>query len=106
MRHFNPVSKMLPFWNLNPPIVSHAKVSAVVGLWSSSAEDAPRPKNRFGHVGPGMEQNQESQTANSFASPDSTGIRAVVKHCITSPGLGDLAATAKLETNPLLLMGG
>ena len=37
------------------------------------ADDAPCTKKRFGHVGPGNDENQKSQIANSRASALITG---------------------------------
>src|ERR1700724_1936512 len=95
MRHLNlclngknppEASKILPCRNLKPLIASHLRMSSVEGLWSRPADDPPRAKNRLGQVGPGIEQNQESHTANSCARMYMTGKLGGSKYFITSAG--------------------
>src|SRR5438445_1246414 len=79
------------------------------GLWSRPPDDAAWAKNRLGQVGPGIDENQLSQTTNSPASASRTGsVLAVSKHFITSPGSAPLAlclaiSLAKLATKPVLV---
>jgi hypothetical protein len=46
-----------------------------VGLWSRPADEAPWTKNRLGQVGPGSDENQWSQIANSVPGVGAGGIR-------------------------------
>src|SRR2546428_7862369 len=98
-----PLAKVYP-WNR-----AVAERSAV-GLSSSPAADAAWTKSRFGHVGPGMAENQWSQTANSRASAFMTGSWSGRKHRITRPGSTrgpDLwVSSSSREANPELEIGG
>jgi len=70
-------------------MVSHTRISAVVGLWSSPPEEAAHAKNRFGKVGPGIEANQLSQTAKLLAKAFRTGNWPGEKHFMMPPNLLD-----------------
>jgi hypothetical protein len=70
-------SKRLPFWKTIPPINSSSNESPVDGLSSRPAAEAACTKRRFGQVGPGIEENHRSQTANSRAGAVITGTSAV-----------------------------
>src|SRR5215471_9235693 len=110
MRHERPAadsaSNRLPCSKPNPSMVIHSAICAMLGLWSSPPEEAAIMKNRLGQVGPGMEARQPSHTANSAASPVSTGSCAGPKHCMISPGALPPAEPAYAATYPLLLTGG
>src|ERR1700685_3226330 len=66
-------SKIELFENGMPSIVSHVRISAVVGLWSSPSEEAAQANRRFGQVGPGIDACQLSQTAKLLARALRTG---------------------------------
>ncbi len=51
-----------------------------VGLSMYPLDVAAWTKNRFGHVGPGHEENHRSQTTKLFASIVMTGTRAGSRH--------------------------
>ena len=58
-------------------------ISMDPGLSSRPPELPAAAKKRFGHVGPGIDENQRSQTANSRASVVSTGSCSGSKHLMT-----------------------
>ncbi len=61
-------SNTFPLAKRYPSTVVAVTISTFDGLWSSPPVDPARRKNRFGHVGPGMDENHWSQMANSCAS--------------------------------------
>src|SRR5262245_22691669 len=79
--------------------------SVFVGALSKKPAVPACTKKRLGSVGPGMEENQRSQTTNSCARAVVTGTWSGVKHRMAPSGSSgwDLAKT---ETNPELLIGG
>src|SRR3954447_25634650 len=103
---------MLPLSNRIPPISSSSSESPVDGLSSRPAADAAWTNRRFGQVGPGMEENQWSQTANSRASAVITGTSAVpssssspLYESMIEQGSSGLVG-AKFCAKPLLSIGG
>src|SRR5580698_717632 len=77
-------SNMEPCAKLTPSSVSQVRISAVVGLWSRPSDDAAQANMRFGQVGPGIDENQLSHTANSRARAFRTGSCCALKHFRTS----------------------
>src|ERR1700753_1215204 len=97
---------MVPPAKGKPASVSHKIISAVVGLWSSPPEDAAWTKKRLGHVGPGIEACQLSQTTNSLAKAFSTANCEGEKERITRLGSPAPPPFAKAAAKPLLSIAG
>jgi hypothetical protein len=110
MTVFLSASKIVPFGKENPSAISHSKISAFVGLWSSPADDPACKNIRFGQVGPGIEACHASHTANSDANATSTSSSSGMKQFITSPGDRYFCAAVQASkydaTNPELSVGG
>src|SRR5256885_1669060 len=82
-------SNSVPLAKRKPSMSSETVDSAPVGLSSSPPDDAAWTKKRLGHVGPGIDENQLSQRANSLASFVSTGSCVSAKHFMMFFGFAD-----------------